>query len=149
MIKKILIAVDGSEPSLDALDYAAEFSSEKNVELTILSVISKPPPLAVEMYIPEYQAELEKKYIKLLNEQEERLSNKYPELQIVTVVRMGTPGKIIVETAQARDVDLIIVGNRGQSGIFTWMLGSVSRYVTESCTVPVLVFKNKKFCENR
>jgi nucleotide-binding universal stress UspA family protein len=59
---------------------------------------------------------------------------------------MGSPGKIIVESAQAREVDLIIVGNRGQSRIITWMLGSVSRFVVESCTVPVLVVKDEEFC---
>ncbi|MBD3206729.1 universal stress protein [Candidatus Bathyarchaeota archaeon] len=150
MISKILVAVDGSEPSLNALDYAAEFADSEKAELTILSVVPNLPPMAVEgftpEYIPQYQEELEESYIDLLNEHEKRLNERFPDLEIVTIVRMGSPGKIIVESAQAREVDLIIVGNRGQSGIITWMLGSVSRYVVDSCTVPVLVVKDEEFC---
>lgn len=150
MINKILVAVDGSEPSLNALDYAAEFAASEDAELTILSVVPNLPPMAVEgftpEYIPRYQEELEQSYIEMLNEHEDRLKEEHPDLEIVPIVRMGSPGKIIVESARAREVDLIIVGNRGQSGIITWMLGSVSRFVVESCTVPVLVVKDEEFC---
>jgi nucleotide-binding universal stress UspA family protein len=150
MISKILVAVDGSEPSLHALDYAAEFAASEKAELTIISVVPNLPPMAIEgftpEYIPQYQEELEESYIELLKEHESRLKEKYPDLDIVSIVRIGSPGKIIVESARAREVDLIVVGNRGRGGIITWMLGSVSRYVVESCTVPVLVVKDEEFC---
>ena len=43
--------------------------------------------------------------------------------------------------------DLIVLGNRGTSGILSWVLGSVSRQVTDACTVPVLVIKDQTYCE--
>lgn len=151
MINKILVAVDGSEPSLTAMDYAAELAAEMKAELTLLSVVPSLPPMAAEGfsadYGPRYQQELEESYIEMLHQHAKILKETHPELEIVPIVRVGTPGKIIVETAQVREADLIVVGNRGRSGIITWMLGSVSRYIVESCTVPVLVVKDEKFCK--
>jgi nucleotide-binding universal stress UspA family protein len=41
------------------------------------------------------------------------------------------------------DSDLIVVGHRGLGGVFNLLLGSVAKQVVESCTIPVLVVKEK------
>jgi len=53
------------------------------------------------------------------------------------------------ETRSEKEADLIVLGNRGKGGIATWLLGSVSRQVTDSCTTPVLVVKDQRYCENK
>ena len=150
MFKKILVAVDGSDPSMRALDFAAQLSAENQAELTVLTIVPHLPPLMVEditpEYIPRYQDELETSYIKLLNETAKKLKEKHPTLNTVPIVMQGKPAKIIVQVSRDREVDLIVIGNRGIGGIATWMLGSVSRQVVESCTVPVLVVKDEQFC---
>jgi len=60
---------------------------------------------------------------------------------------MGSPSRNIVDLSREENVDLIVVGNRGRSGVATWMLGSVSRDIVERCTVPVLVVKDQRYCE--
>jgi nucleotide-binding universal stress UspA family protein len=83
----------------------------------------------------------------MLKQTDEEIKQKYPNLKTVLIVMEGKPAKIIIDVAQARIVDLIVVGNRGSGGILSWMLGSVSQQVVNNCTVPVLVIKDQKFCD--
>lgn len=151
MFEKILVAIDGSDPSIQALGIAANISVENEAELTILSVVPFPPAMLSEevmpTYLPRYQDDLRESYKLMLKKTDGDIKQKYPELKTVPIVIEGKPAKTIVEVAQSRGVDLIIIGNRGSSGILSWMLGSVSRQVVNNCTVPVLVVKDQKFCE--
>jgi nucleotide-binding universal stress UspA family protein len=151
MFNKILVAVDGSEPSLHALDLAAGIAVENDAELTILSIAPFPPPMlseeAMPTYLPRYQDDLRESYKKMLKKTDGDIIQKHPKLKTVPIVMEGKPSKLIVEAAQARIVDLIIIGNRGSGGILSWMLGSVSQQVVNNCTVPVLVVKDQKYCE--
>lgn len=151
MFKKILVAVDGSEPSLHALEIAAGISVENDAELTILSIAPFPPLMLTEdtlpTYLPRYQDDLRESYKKMLKKTDEDIKQKHSKLKTVPIVMEGKPAKTIVETANARKVDLIIIGNRGTGGILSWMLGSVSQQVVNNCTVPVLVIKDQKYCE--
>ncbi|MBD3207393.1 hypothetical protein GF319_13760 [Candidatus Bathyarchaeota archaeon] len=151
MFDKILVGVDGSEPSINAADYAAELAEEKGSELILISIAPEVPILAgsrsVSERVPELQSELERERKTMLENQKVRLNEKFPELKITTVVGTGSPSRNIVELSRNENVDIIIVGNRGRSGVATWMLGSVSRDIVESCTVPVLVVKDQRYCE--
>ena len=64
-----------------------------------------------------------------------------------TVLKHGSAARQIIEVARETGADLIVVGNRGTSGLLSWMLGSTSRSVVEACTVPVLVVKDSKYCK--
>ena len=147
---KIMVAFDGSEPSLFALERAAQLAHEGGSELTLLIVVPDLPPLAVEEFAPAnfpvYFEDLQKAAKEMLDKQDGKIKEKYPGLKTVPLVMRGNPGKAIVFTAAAREVDLIVVGSRGSGGVMSWMLGSVSRQVVESCTVPVLVVKDERFC---
>lgn len=153
MFDKILVGVDGSESSINAADYAAELAEEKGSELILISIAPEVPILAgsrsVSERVPELQSELERERKTMLENQKVRLNEKFPELKITTMVGTGSPSRNIVELSRNENVDLIIVGNRGRSGVATWMLGSVSRDIVESCTVPVLVVKDQRYCETR
>jgi nucleotide-binding universal stress UspA family protein len=151
MYNKILVAIDGSEPSMYAMQYAADLAQEQKAELTILSVVPTIPAFInggfTPEYLPEYQDDLNDNYVKMLKETDKDLKKSHPNLKTVPLVLQGNPSKLIVDVAISRGVDLIIVGNRGTSGVLTWMLGSTSRHVVESCTVPVLVVKDVKYCK--
>jgi nucleotide-binding universal stress UspA family protein len=147
---RIMVAVDGSEPSIFALERAAQLAHEGGSELTLLMVVPDLPPLAVEEFTPAnfpvYFEDLQKAAKEALDRMDEKIKERYPGLRTTPLVMRGNPGKVIVFTAQAREAGLIVVGNRGTGGIASWMLGSVSRQVVESCTVPVLVVKDERFC---
>jgi len=102
---------------------------------------------AIPTYLPGYQDDLRESYKKMLKKTDEEFKQKHPKLKTVPIVMEGKPAKNIIEAAQARTVDLIVVGNRGSGGILSWMLGSVSQQVVNNCTVPVLVVNDQKYCE--
>jgi nucleotide-binding universal stress UspA family protein len=151
MINKILVGVDGSDPSIEALNYAANLAKNNESELILVSVIPEIPILAGSRNLiermPELQSELESERKKILEEHEKRLMKDYPSIKITSVIKRGSASKAIVDLSREENVDLIVMGNRGTGGITTWMLGSISRDVVESCTAPVLIVKDQKYCE--
>jgi nucleotide-binding universal stress UspA family protein len=150
MFKKILVAVDGSESSIIALDYAAHIASQEKAELKIISAAEPLPPFVGETedlaptYIPIYQEALHKALLETQKRQMNRLSEEYPELQVSSEVRDGRAAHIIKEASKY--TDLIVIGHRGQGGVLSWLLGSVAKQVVDGCTVPVLVVKNPDYC---
>ncbi len=148
MFKKILIALDGSDSSLRALDYAAHLAKQDKSELFIISAAEPIPPLGVEgsmpSYIPQYQDDLHKSLEKMQKEETAKLTKNYPTLKINSKVIDGRAATVIREAAQ--DSDLIVIGHRGHGGILSWMLGSVAKQIVDSCTCPVLVVKNPDYC---
>ena len=151
MFNKILVAVDGSDASLHALDIAAKIALDNDAELTILTVVPYPPPMltddALPSYLPEYQDALKDSHKKMLQKTNKTLKQKHPTLKTVPIVMEGRPAKTITDAARARESDLIVVGSRGTSGIIDWMLGTVSQQIANSCTAPVLIVKDQKYCQ--
>lgn len=150
MFTKILLAFDGSDSSLQALDYAVHLAIRNEAELKIVSAAEPLPPLATQAtpgypsYIGNYQQELYDSFKKAQKEQVDKISEKYPNLKISAEVVEGRAVKVIKEAS--KDTDLIIMGHRGQGGLLTWMLGSVAKQIVDSCTVPVLIVKDKNYC---
>lgn len=146
---KILVATDGSEPAQYAVEYAAGMAVDKKAELVIVSIVPRLPSTVEDGFspvnYPKLEKEIEDNSSKMLKNTAEEIKEKH-KIKVSTVLKRGVPARSIIETASEMDVDLIVVGNRGTGGIFSWMLGSVSRSVVEACTVPVLVVKNSKFC---
>ena len=150
MWKKILVAVDGSDPSLHALEVAAGMAAQNKAELTVLSVVPPLPPIMegdMPPYAPKFTADLTESYENMVNAKAEEVRVKHKDLNVVPIVMTGSPARTIIEASRARGSDLIVLGNRGTSGILSWVLGSVSRQVTDACTVPVLVIKDQTYCE--
>lgn len=150
MFKKILVAVDGSDPSLHALEVAVGVAKQNKAELILVTVVPPIPPMVegdMPHYAPDFSNDLKESYNRMLSSQKKEVEAKNPNLKVKAVITEGNPARKIIDESRKLDVDLIIMGNRGKSGIFSWMLGSVSRQVTDACTVPVLVVKDEKFCK--
>lgn len=148
MFNKILVAVDGSGSSIYALDYAANLAQQNNAELTLLSVVENIPTMytaGAGAAISENMQEISmENYKKMHHEQIERLKEIYPQLEITALIRKGKPASVVVEAGAGSD--LIVVGHRGLGGILNWVLGSVAKQIVDSCSVPVLVVKEKDYC---
>ncbi len=144
MIRKILIATDGSEHAQRALHYAEESAMKWNSELIIVSVVPPISPLLVPapgFNLEKYVNELENAYQNVLIEAEEHVKKKRPEIKSSTQLGKGRPADIIIKIADKENVDLIVMGSRGYGSIKGWILGSTSRHVVENCTKPILIIK--------
>ena len=151
MFKKILVTIDGSEPAKHAFNFGAGLAERDGAELVVLIVVPNLPLYIAEegelSYYPRLLDDLEQFHEKLLAEAIQSLRSDRGELKASTILRKGNPARNIVEAAREEGVDLIVIGNRGTGGILSWMLGSTSRRVAEACTVPVLIVKDREYCE--
>ena len=147
MYKKMLVPIDGSEPSIYALGHAVESASKWGAELLILSVI---PPISAFLYsgygsyvadFDEYEKHLKQIHLKILQDAKNKVNEEYPELKVSVKLAHGHVPSKILSISEQEDVDLIVMGSRGLSGIKSWFLGSVSKYVAEHCKQPILIIK--------
>ena len=144
MYEKILVAVDGSETSLQALSHAVELASAFGSTITLLSVVDRRMLPFSEEYGPEVQESQEgltRRVVENLNEVTVELGESHPDIRIDTRVEGGRPAKIIVDVAEEEGFDLIVMGSQGFGMIAGWFLGSVSNEVVHSCTKPLLIVK--------
>ncbi len=138
-MKKILVAVDGSKYSDAAVTMAGELAEKFGSKVTLLNVIK---PLSVFHEEVEIVEDLQKDEARrILKKSKEILIDM--EVDSKTLFRKGDLASEIVDLAKENDVDLIVVGSRGLSGIKMFLLGSVSKRVTEHAHCSVLVVREK------
>ena len=150
-INKILIGIDGSDSSFNAANYAIDLSKKFNSGIILLSILpskihhgdsSGVFGMVSQSYFNDYKIGAEKWFKEIINqtENEDNIeANKKIKTDVIT-----TPFSIaasILNYAEERDVDLIVIGTRGKSGIKKMLLGSVASDVVTYSYCPVLVIK--------
>jgi len=144
MIKKILVAIDGSEASKHAMDFAIDLAKQTFAEIQLLTVVPPVllPPLGFikvkSKAIKELQCELETIYCKILAKSLDEVQKRGTQLKVSTSLEKGEPHKKILQTAKLGNFDLIVIGSRGLGSRFT-ALGSVSSRVIDEALCPVTV----------
>ena len=144
---KILVAIDGSEQSMKAAEYAISIAKRHNSELIGLSVIdiSKPRHITSTFITapisPLTELEQERKEFKQWLYEISNLT-KAAGIDLKSEIResisvVGT----IVDYADSENVDLIVTGTRGKSGLKKLLLGSIASGVVTYATCPVMVIK--------
>jgi len=134
MLKKILLATDGSENAEKAMPWAKQLAAREKAELVLLRVV-RPDEMEPELVPAEMEAARE--YLQGL----ERELN-YAGVPCKILVRLGLPARVIVRSADREGCDLILMSTRGQSGIKRWTMGSVTEQVLRLSPVPVLVVRS-------
>jgi nucleotide-binding universal stress UspA family protein len=140
---KILLAIDGSAPSLDAIAAVAERPWPAGSALRILSVIQPYTPPVTEMVLASATLEdIRKRQTQeaeeLMGQARERLAGS--GLSIDTAVSEGDPRTAIVDAADEWQADLIVVGSHGRTGVTRLVMGSVAQAVVAHahCSVEVV-----------
>ncbi len=153
LYKKILVALDGSEPSNNALEHAVSIATKFNAKLIMLAVVQRVMipifpdegfggiPLSAAKDMAQYQERMRLVYQNVLDESEAKIKEEHPGLEVEAILKEGRPSATITEYAENDGVDLIVMGSRGIGGYTGWILGSTSRRVVDSCTKPVIIVK--------
>jgi nucleotide-binding universal stress UspA family protein len=143
---KILVAVDGSQASMDAADYAIEMTKKNGTELIALTII-RIPLSSYGLVTPQSELSHPKEREEMLEAKQwlQKLIQiaKQNDVQLKTEIidsQMSIEAAI-VEYAESHGVDLIIIGTRGRSGFKKMLLGSVASGVVTYATCPVMVVK--------
>ena len=140
-MKRILVGVDGSEASMKAAQLAAEIAIRFGARVTLAYVVPRLllPPDAYGLTVADVEQEHRVFGEKLLAHALTRLGES--GVQVDTVVLSGPPAEGLAESAQAVDVDLVVVGSRGRGAVARMLLGSVTDRLVHICPKPVLVVR--------
>ena len=137
---RILVAIDGSDASMHAADYAASLSKQYNAELYALYVIRADVDLFGVHPNSEYTATMKNEGEKYLDKVKFKANEKNTEIKTEIIISINIPGGI-VDYAEEKNIDLIVIGTRGRSGFKKLMLGSVASHIVTYAHCPVLVVK--------
>ncbi|HZR80705.1 MAG TPA: universal stress protein [Candidatus Binatia bacterium] len=142
-IKKIVVAIDFSRLSFEALDYAIDLARTADARITALYVVEPVEfagvdvlggaPIATQALVDEHlrQARREMDQVKA-----KRLAD-LPGAR--AVVQLGRPADAIVAAGGRGRSNLIVVGTHGRSGLAHLVMGSVAERVVRHAECPVLV----------
>ena len=147
MINKLLVALDGSDHSLKAVDIASEIAASLKAEVILLYVV-KPQELPEGLrdyadleHILGIDVDILKKVAgDLVSNAEKRAREKGVD-DIVGEVEEGPVARTIIARAQHHDVDMIVVGSRGLGNVEATLRGGVSHRVELLAKCPVLTVK--------
>lgn len=142
MTRRVLVALDESEQAGEALEYAlSEFDDTELVALTVINPLEA--GFSTEAAIPGYSEEWYERakadVESLFEGARERAEEAGVSLQ--THLAHGRPVQSIVEYAEDHDVDHVVVGSHGRSGVSRILLGSVAEGVVRRSPVPVTVVR--------
>lgn len=137
MIRRILLAYDGSEISGDAFAFALDLARKYGAELHIVAV-ARPPEFAEDVEASAVIENSRRHYDHVLGKLRPVLAKETVKSQLHVVV--GHPAEQIVRYAEAHGIDHIVVGHRGHTAFERWLIGSVARQVIAyaHCAVTVV-----------
>lgn len=146
MAKHVLVPVDGSPQAEKAFEHVLDEMADSTV--TLLHVIN---PVNLVAYAADdddyfdlegYEA-AERRRRADAEEMLERYRSEADERGVTaeTVLAVGTPARRILEAAEERSVDHVVMGSRGRSGVGRVLFGSVAETVTRRSPVPVTIVR--------
>ena len=138
----ILLAMDRSDNSKKALEYALKLAKIHGSKVTILHVV-EPLPSAPETQIAMHALDVaaEDDVRKFLDSMAERAQSEYG-IKPDVICRVGHPAEVILEVAEhSIKADLVVMGSRGLGGFKEMLLGSVSHSVVNHTSTPVLIIR--------
>ncbi|HVY49740.1 MAG TPA: universal stress protein [Minicystis sp.] len=131
-IRNILVPVDGSPPSIAALDEAVTLADEIGATVVVLDM-SRALDAAAEAAREQAAEEMHD----AINLARSRLSQR-----MRVVAESGEPVRAILEAAAAERVDLLVIGTHGRSGRLHALVGSVAESVVRNAPCPVLTVRH-------
>ena len=135
MYNRILLPTDGSEGADKAVEHALSLAEKYDAELHVLNVVDVRSQSTTDMWtnvIGELEEAGEELTEDIVEEAEERGIDAKPE------VIKGIPSREIVSHADEDDIDLIVMGTHGRTGLNRVLVGSVAEKVVRTADMPVM-----------
>lgn len=142
-MKKILVPVDFSQPSENALRVAAKLAKKNNAKILTLHVVE----LAESLFgSGQFNVDNEEIvfFMKLAKKKFEEFLDKdfLKDVDVIHDIEVGSTTFAINDVVEKQNIDLIVMGSQGVSGIEEVMIGSNTEKVVRHSEIPVLVVKN-------
>lgn len=153
LYQKILLPLDGSEFSAEALPHAEEMARSSGAKLILFQVVVDTPDYVV--------AQVEGVGLTTVTHDDSKqnqavdtaqsylddlvVSLRHRQIDAVADIGEGDPATAIVEYAQREAVDLIVMSTHGRTGLARWTYGSVAHKVLQAAPCAVLVVRPVNF----
>jgi nucleotide-binding universal stress UspA family protein len=137
--RRVVVGVDGSESSIDALRWAERLAGGLGAEIDAITTWQYPTSFAMVPGLPDWDPQADAG--RLLADAIRAAFGETPPPGLRAQVREGHPAAILVDAAA--DAELLVVGSRGHGGFAGLLLGSVSAHCTEHAACSVLVAHTK------
>ncbi|MFP7366571.1 universal stress protein [Corynebacterium callunae] len=137
----VVVAVDGSDASKQAVRWAANTANKRGIPLRLASSYTMPQFLYAEGMVPpqELFEDLQAESLEKVNEAREIAHEVAPEIKIGHTIAEGSPIDMLLE--MSNDVTMIVMGSRGLGGLSGMVMGSVSGAVVSHANCPVVVVR--------
>lgn len=143
-VKKIMVAIDFSDYSLPAVQFASDLAKDLSASLLLTNVLNqrnidmmnkvalKVPDFSIKNYIDEY-----------LVERKERLEDLVKKIDVGNLdvevnVCVGVPYKALLKEIEEKKPDLLIMGTKGSSNLVDMIVGSCAQKMFRRCPIPLL-----------
>jgi nucleotide-binding universal stress UspA family protein len=138
--EKIVVAVDGSDPSFKALSYAAKLSGLNKSKIVVLNVMSLPPWTAAKT-ADALRKDLSTKATNILEKAKSIGRSNGVDVETRSIETGESIVMAIIDFSNKERADLIVMSTKGTSGYGKMMLGSVAAGVVSFASCPVLAVR--------
>ena len=145
--KSILVAIDFSEYSKVALDICLGVSRCMKTKFYVLHTIEKFPHDYLHLLSSTAHTDMKQK---LEEDAIAKIQAMIPEEirgkgDIIPMVRFGKPFLEIIQVAKEENIDLLVIGTHGRTGVDRFILGSVAERLVRKAGCPVMVIKGREY----
>lgn len=137
----IILPVDFGEKTDQLVDEAVKFAKEVNGKINLIHVAPTDIGFAIGdmgyQYFPEVEENEIREELVLLNKIHQKILAQ--NIDCEHILKQGIAKDIILEYAQDKKADFIVMGSHGRSGIYDVFVGSLTKGITKSSKIPVLV----------
>jgi nucleotide-binding universal stress UspA family protein len=145
MFRSIVVGTDGSDTANKAVEEAIDLAKSIGGAITLVSAYEPVPQARLREEARQTPSDLQW----MVNPREEvdaTLSDaadlvREAGLEVETFAREGSPADAILDVAEERGADLIVVGNKGMTGARRFLLGSVPNKVSHHAPCSVLIIR--------
>jgi nucleotide-binding universal stress UspA family protein len=135
----IVVGVDGSEPSREALGWTAHYAQTIGANVDAVIAWHYPSGYGMGGVVTDWDPEAEARNV--LADSVAAVLGSHRPPSLTQLVREGNPAQVLLD--ESKDARMLVVGSRGHGGFAGLLLGSVSTNCAEHAQCPVLVFHGK------
>lgn len=137
-MKRIIVAVDGSEAAMHAAQTALDIAKTTHGEVTLVYVVSQP---FLPAEVPYASGPLMEDAVKIGELMLEQTAQKLGEPSLRRVCLTGPAAETLADLADSENADLLVVGSKGRGAVSRVLVGSTTDRVVHISKKPVLVVR--------
>ncbi len=146
-MKNILVAIDFSDSTVTVINQAIALAEVTSAQVWLIHVAAPEPDFIGYQTGPQterdFMAHQYRDEHRQLQKWAEQLREK--EIHVTALLVQGATIETILEKAQSLDVDMIVVGSHGKTGLYKLLVGSVSEGIIKGSHCPVLIVPSKSY----